>query len=147
MGSAEGGAVRHDEHAAGGHAMWSTDAAVPVSRLAEMVDWAKAECGRLGLFASVIGHMGDGNFHVAIMHDPREPAQTSAVARCVRRMTDHAIEMDGTVNGKHGIGIGKKAYLRDELDDEAVGFMRALTLAVDPKWIMNPGKVFDETDE
>ncbi|KAK4246007.1 hypothetical protein C7999DRAFT_15844 [Corynascus novoguineensis] len=126
-----------------GYAIWSTDVAVPISRLADMVDWSKAECGRLGLFASVVGHVGDGNFHVAMLYDPRDGEQAAAIARCVRRMMDRALEMDGTVSGEHAIGIGKKECLRDELGDQTIGVMRALKRAVDPKWVMNPGKVFD----
>ncbi|AEO58450.1 hypothetical protein MYCTH_2305794 [Thermothelomyces thermophilus ATCC 42464] len=123
-----------------GHVLWSTDVAVPVSRLADTVDWSKAECSRLGLFASVVGHVGDGNFHVAMIYDPRDPAQAAAVARCVRRMTDRALEMDGTVSGEHAIGIGKKACPRDELGDETIGLMRALKRALDPKMDHEPGQ-------
>ncbi|KAK4154519.1 hypothetical protein C8A00DRAFT_14360 [Chaetomidium leptoderma] len=126
-----------------GHAMWSTDVAVPISRLAELIDWSQTECRKLGLFASVVGHVGDGNFHVAMMYDPRDKAQVAAVAGCVQRMMDKALEMEGTVSGEHAIGIGKKACLRDELGEATVGVMRGLKRAVDPKWVMNPGKVFD----
>jgi len=126
-----------------GFEMWSTDVAVPVSRLAEIIDWSKAECSKLGIFASVIGHVGDGNFHVAMMYDPRDKEQAAAVGRCVHEMMDKALEMEGTVSGEHAIGIGKKACLRDELGDEAIEMMRSLKRAVDPKGVMNPGKVFD----
>ncbi len=126
-----------------GFAMWSTDVAVPVSRLAELMDWSKRECGALGLFASVVGHVGDGNFHVAMMYDPRNEAQVRAVGACVRGMMDRALEMEGTVSGEHGIGIGKKECLREEVGEETVGVMRRLKRAVDPKGVMNPGKVFD----
>ncbi|KAH6616192.1 hypothetical protein B0J18DRAFT_452043 [Chaetomium sp. MPI-SDFR-AT-0129] len=126
-----------------GHAMWSTDVAVPISRLAEMVDWSKAECSQLGIFASVVGHVGDGNFHVAMTYDPADAVQAEAVRRCVHRMMDRALEMEGTVSGEHAIGIGKKACLVDELGEETIGVMRTLKKAVDPKGVMNPGKVFD----
>ena len=126
-----------------GTEMWSTDVAVPVSRLAEIIDWSKSECSKLGIFASVIGHVGDGNFHVAMMYDPKDAEQAKSVARCVHRMMDMALEMEGTVSGEHAIGIGKKDCLRDELGPETIGVMRQLKRAVDPKWIMNPGKVFD----
>ncbi|KAK4234768.1 D-lactate dehydrogenase [Achaetomium macrosporum] len=126
-----------------GHEMWSTDVAVPISRLAEIIDWSKRECGRLGIFASVIGHVGDGNFHVAMMYDPRDAEQKAAVGRCVHRMMQMALEMEGTVSGEHAIGIGKKECLREELGEETIAVMRRLKRAVDPKWVMNPGKVFD----
>jgi D-lactate dehydrogenase (cytochrome) len=126
-----------------GHEMWSTDVAVPISRLAELIDWSKTQCSALGIFASVIGHVGDGNFHVAMMYDPRDAAQKAAVGRCVHEMMERALEMEGTVSGEHAIGIGKKACLRDELGEDAIGLMRGLKRAVDPRWVMNPGKVFD----
>ncbi|KAK4674913.1 hypothetical protein QC764_502940 [Podospora pseudoanserina] len=126
-----------------GTEMWSTDVAVPISRLAEIITWSKEECSKLGIFASVIGHVGDGNFHVAMMYDPRNAGQKEAVGKTVKEMMRRALEMEGTVSGEHAIGIGKKGSLRDELGVETIGLMRALKRAVDPDWIMNPGKVFD----
>ncbi|KAK3689197.1 hypothetical protein B0T22DRAFT_499029 [Podospora appendiculata] len=126
-----------------GTEIWSTDVAVPVSRLAEIIDLSKRECGQLGIFASVIGHVGDGNFHVAMMYDPRDEEQKRAVARCVHNMMSRALEMEGTVSGEHAIGIGKKDCLVDELGQDTIGLMRTVKRAVDPKWVMNPGKVFD----
>ena len=126
-----------------GMEMWSTDVAVPVSRLAEIIDWSKSECGKLGIFASVIGHVGDGNFHVAMMYDPKNEGQKEAVGRTVHEMMEKAIEMEGTVSGEHAIGIGKKGCLRDELGEDTIRLMKELKKAVDPTWVMNPGKVFD----
>ncbi|KAK4222810.1 hypothetical protein QBC38DRAFT_489000 [Podospora fimiseda] len=126
-----------------GMEMWSTDVAVPISRLAEIIDWSKKECGKLGIFASVIGHVGDGNFHVAMMYDPKNEEQKKSVGRTVHEMMGKAIQMEGTVSGEHAIGIGKKDCLRDELGAETIGLMRTLKKAVDPTWVMNPGKVFD----
>ncbi|KAK3385590.1 glycolate oxidase [Podospora didyma] len=130
-----------------GTEVWSTDVAVPVSRLAEIIDLSKRECGQLGIFASVIGHVGDGNFHVAMMYDPRDADQKQAVGRCVKNMMHRALDMEGTVSGEHAIGIGKKDCLVDELGEETIGLMRTLKKAVDPGWVMNPGKVFDWADE
>ena len=130
-----------------GYEMWSTDVAVPVSRLAEIIDWSRQECGQLGIFASVIGHVGDGTFHVAMMYDPRDREQTEKVGRAVKGMMDKALEMEGTVSGEHAIGIGKKGCLREELGRETIGVMRGLKRAVDPRWVMNPGKVFDWEEE
>jgi D-lactate dehydrogenase (cytochrome) len=126
-----------------GHAMWSTDVAVPISRLAEIITWSKAECSSLGIFASVIGHVGDGNFHVAMMYNPADTKQAEAVGQCVHEMMERALEMEGTVSGEHAIGIGKKGCLAQEVGEDTMGVMRALKRAVDPKWVMNPGKVFD----
>ncbi|KAF6788481.1 glycolate oxidase [Colletotrichum sojae] len=126
-----------------GYALWSTDVAVPISRLAEIITKSKEDSGKLGLFASVIGHVGDGNFHQAVMYDPKDEGQRAAVAKCVHDMMGRAIEMEGTVSGEHAIGIGKKDCLVDELGTDTVEVMKTLKQAVDPKWIMNPGKVFD----
>ncbi|KAK1994782.1 glycolate oxidase [Colletotrichum falcatum] len=126
-----------------GYSLWSTDVAVPISRLAEIITLSKEDSGKLGLFASVVGHVGDGNFHQAVMYDPEDEAQRASVARCVHDMMARALEMEGTVSGEHAIGIGKKDCLVDELGEEAVEFMKTLKQSVDPKWIMNPGKVFD----
>lgn len=127
-----------------GTVLWSTDVAVPLSRLAEIIEVSKRECGALGIFATVIGHVGDGNFHVAMMYDPGDPAITARVGQVVRNMVGRALEMEGTVSGEHAIGIGKKDCLLEELGAETVGLMQAFKEAVDPLWIMNPGKVFDK---
>ncbi|KAK3490107.1 FAD-linked oxidase-like protein [Neurospora crassa] len=126
-----------------GTEIWSTDVAVPISRLAEIIEISKRECGSLGLFASVVGHVGDGNFHVSMMYDPTNTQQKQAVAQCVKNMMTRALEMEGTVSGEHAIGIGKKECLVDELGEETIGLMRQLKASVDPKWVMNPGKVLD----
>ncbi|KZL79740.1 glycolate oxidase [Colletotrichum incanum] len=126
-----------------GYSLWSTDVAVPISRLAEIITLSKEDSGRLGLFASVIGHVGDGNFHQAVMYDPKNEEQQASVAKCVHDMMSRALEMEGTVSGEHAIGIGKKDCLVDELGGDAIDFMKTLKQSVDPKWIMNPGKVFD----
>lgn len=126
-----------------GTVLWSTDVAVPLSRLAEMIEASKQECGALGIFATVIGHVGDGNFHVAMLYDPRDAALTDKVRQVVHNMTGRALAMEGTVSGEHGIGMGKKDGLVEELGPDAVGLMQTFKQAVDPLWIMNPGKVFD----
>lgn len=123
--------------------IWSTDVAVPLSRLTDIIEVTKQDCSSLGLFASVIGHVGDANFHTAMFFDPKNPEQKAAVSKVVHDMMDRALEMEGTVSGEHAIGIGKKDSLLDELGSETIDFMRSLKRAVDPKWIMNPGKVFD----
>ncbi|KAI9740610.1 MAG: hypothetical protein M1834_005191 [Cirrosporium novae-zelandiae] len=126
-----------------GTEIWSTDVAVPLSRLAEIINISKEESGKLGLFASVIGHVGDGNFHQAVMYDPRKPEQVAAVSKCVHNMMNSALKMEGTVSGEHGIGLGKMDCLVDELGIDTIAFMQTLKRSVDPKWLLNPGKVFD----
>ncbi|KAH7320714.1 hypothetical protein B0I35DRAFT_427639 [Stachybotrys elegans] len=126
-----------------GTQLWSTDVAVPLSRLAEIIDKSKEECSQLGIFASVVGHVGDGNFHVAMFYDPKNSEQSAKVTKVVKDMMKRALEMEGTVSGEHAIGIGKKDCLVDELGPETIDLMKTLKKAVDPKWLMNPGKVFD----
>lgn len=126
-----------------GTEVWSTDVAVPLSRLAEIIEVSKKECGSLGIFASVIGHIGDGNFHVAMMYDPKDEQMKKRVSHVVHDMMSRALEMEGTVSGEHAIGIGKKECLLDELGEGTIGLMQTFKRSVDPTWIMNPGKVFD----
>lgn len=126
-----------------GTVVWSTDVAVPLSRLAEIIDISKQECGSLGIFASVVGHVGDGNFHVAMMYNPEDEQLKNRVGEVVHNMMSRALEMEGTVSGEHAIGIGKKECLMDELGKETIGLMQIIKRSVDPNWIMNPGKVFE----
>ncbi|KAL1582502.1 hypothetical protein WHR41_08790 [Cladosporium halotolerans] len=126
-----------------GEEVWSTDVAVPMSRLAEIIEVSKKEMDELGLFASVLGHIGDGNFHESIMYDAKNPEERKKVEECVKRMVDRALEMEGTCTGEHGIGIGKKASLVKELGVDTIGVMQKLKASLDPLWIMNPGKIFD----
>lgn len=127
--------------------VWSTDVAVPMSRLPDIIEVSKKEMDDLGLFASVLGHVGDGNFHESIMYDAGNPEERKKVEECVTRMVDRALEMEGTCTGEHGIGIGKKGSLVKELGLDAIGVMQKVKEALDPDWIMNPGKVFDHPKE
>ncbi|KAE8396096.1 hypothetical protein BDV23DRAFT_144323 [Aspergillus alliaceus] len=126
-----------------GTQIWSTDVAVPLSRMAEIIDLSKKESGTLGLFSSVLGHVGDGNFHQAVMYNPDDPSQKQSVRDCVLAMVHRAVEMEGTVSGEHGIGLGKKECLLEELGPETVGVMRTLKHSLDPQCLLNPGKIFD----
>ncbi|TEY80406.1 hypothetical protein BOTCAL_0038g00040 [Botryotinia calthae] len=127
-----------------GTEIWSTDCAVPMSRLAEIIDVSKAESGKLGLFSSVLGHVGDGNFHQAVMYNPKDPIETAAVKKCVYDMLDRALEMEGTSSGEHGIGLGKKDCLMKELGLDTITVMKKLKHSLDPNWLLNPGKIFNE---
>ncbi|KAK0937925.1 D-lactate ferricytochrome c oxidoreductase [Friedmanniomyces endolithicus] len=126
-----------------GDEIWSTDVAVPLSRLADIAEVSKKELDELGLFASALGHIGDGNFHASIMYKRSDPAEREKVEGCVKRMVDRALEMEGTCTGEHGVGLGKKASLVKELGVDTVDVMRKLKASLDPLWIMNPSKVFD----
>ncbi|KAL4892392.1 hypothetical protein BDV59DRAFT_202538 [Aspergillus ambiguus] len=125
-----------------GTRLWSTDVAVPLSSLPEIIELSKKESSALGLFSSVLGHVGDGNFHQAVMYNPDDLSETLGVQECVRRMVHRAVEMDGTVSGEHGIGLGKKECLVEELGPETIAVMRTLKRSLDPHFLMNPGKVF-----
>ena len=126
-----------------GEEIWSTDVAVPVSRLAEIIDISKKELDELGLFASALGHIGDGNFHESILYNRADPEQRKKVEECVYRMVDRALEMEGTCTGEHGIGIGKKGSLVKELGVDTINVMKGIKASVDPLGVMNPGKIFD----
>ena len=120
----------------------STDVAVPITRLPDIIEESKAALSDLGLFASILGHVGDGNFHCTIFQPPN-PEARAKVQKMVDDMVDSAIEMEGTCTGEHGVGLVKKKALVNEVGEDAVDVMRALKRSLDPLWIMNPGKVFD----
>ncbi|EWG48670.1 D-lactate dehydrogenase (cytochrome) [Fusarium verticillioides 7600] len=125
-----------------GH-VWSTDVAVPLSRVSELIDISKKELVELGLFGSILGHIGDGNFHETILFEEK---QRKEVEDCVHKMVSRAIEMDGTCTGEHGVGLGKKEFLQEEVGDVPIQVMRAIKTSLDPLWLMNPGKIFDRKD-
>jgi len=119
----------------------STDCCVPISRLAECVLETKADCEANGLVHAIIGHVGDGNFHVQMMVDPNDPADIARAEGVNERMVTRAIEMDGTCTGEHGVGLHKMDFLVQEHGAGAIDVMRAIKHALDPKNIMNPGKI------
>jgi D-lactate dehydrogenase (cytochrome) len=129
-----------------GTEIWSTDVAVPLSRLPDIIEVSKKELDSLGLFASILGHIGDGNFHESILYDSKDPQQRAAVEKCVHDMVGRALEMDGTCTGEHGIGMGKKDSLIQELGLDTIGVMQSIKAALDPHWLMNPGKIIDLPD-
>ncbi|KAJ4384245.1 D-lactate ferricytochrome c oxidoreductase [Didymella sp. IMI 355093] len=126
-----------------GDEVWSTDVAVPISRLPDIIEVSKKEMDDLGLFASILGHIGDGNFHESIMYNSKDPKERAAVEKCVHDMVERALEMEGTCTGEHGIGLGKKASLQKELGLDTINVMRSIKGALDPYWLMNPGKIMD----
>lgn len=120
---------------------WATDVCVPMSRLAECIGETKAELGRSSVPATILGHVGDGNFHVVFSVDPNKPEQLEEVQAINARLVRRALDMDGTCTGEHGIGLGKQEWLVEELG-EAVDLMRSIKRALDPRGILNPGKIF-----
>ncbi|MEO7656518.1 MAG: FAD-linked oxidase C-terminal domain-containing protein [Sphingomicrobium sp.] len=120
---------------------WATDVCVPMSRLAECITLTKAELETSSVPATILGHVGDGNFHVVFSIDPDSPSEMSEVGAINERLVRRALEMDGTCTGEHGVGLGKQNWLVEELG-EAVDLMRLIKRAFDPRDILNPGKIF-----
>ncbi|MGL4294447.1 MAG: FAD-binding oxidoreductase [Aestuariivirga sp.] len=118
---------------------FATDVCVPISRLAECVTDTQADLSAHGLYGPIVGHVGDGNFHVVLYCDRSDPDEVARVKGVYGRLIDRAIAMGGTCTGEHGIGSGKVAYLERE-HGPALAFMRDIKRALDPKNIMNPGK-------
>ncbi|MSP50542.1 MAG: FAD-binding protein [Alphaproteobacteria bacterium] len=119
---------------------WPTDVCVPISRLAECILETKKDIEESGLLAPMVGHVGDGNFHLVYVIDPENPEELKTASAHNDRMIARALAMGGTCTGEHGIGYGKMAFLLAE-HGEAVSLMRSIKLALDPDNIMNPGKV------
>src|SRR5690349_9385817 len=122
-----------------------TDVCVPISRLAECLTETRRDADQHGFTAPIVGHVGDGNFHMLILIDPAKPEEAEGAKALQARMVARAISMDGTCTGEHGIGLGKIDYLTDELG-EAVDVMRSIKTALDPNGLMNPGKIFASQD-
>jgi D-lactate dehydrogenase (cytochrome) len=120
---------------------WATDVCVPISRLAECIGETKKDLEASTIPATILGHVGDGNFHVVFSMDPNAPAEMVEVEAINRRLVERALAMDGTCTGEHGIGIGKQDWLVEELGD-AVDLMRQIKRALDPLDLFNPGKIF-----
>ena len=118
-----------------------TDVCVPVSRLAQCVAEARAGVEEAGLLAPIVGHAGDGNFHVCVLVDPGDPEELARVQEFGERLARRAIELGGTCTGEHGVGYGKAHLLELEHGAEGVELMRSVRAALDPDGIMNPGKV------
>jgi D-lactate dehydrogenase (cytochrome) len=120
----------------------STDTCVPISHLAQSINASVDEAEAAGLPYWIVGHVGDGNFHLSYLLDPNNPDEVATAERLSEQMVQRAIAVDGTCTGEHGIGLHKIGYLVQETGAGAVAMMRSIKQALDPKNIMNPGKVF-----
>jgi D-lactate dehydrogenase (cytochrome) len=120
----------------------SSDTCVPISKLAESINESVAEAEASGIPYWIVGHVGDGNFHLSYLMDPDDAAEHAAVERLNVQMVERAIRLGGTCTGEHGIGLHKMGYLVQEAGEGTVALMRSVKQALDPKNIMNPGKVF-----
>lgn len=124
-----------------GAGILSTDVCVPISRLADCVAETHEDIAAHGLTAPIVGHAGDGNFHVGLLFDDKDTADVARAEAFVERLNARALAMDGTCTGEHGIGQGKMPFLEAELG-EALGLMRQIKRSLDPDNIFNPGKIF-----
>ena len=124
-----------------GWGMWPTDVCVPISRLAEVILATKQDVVEAGIVAPVVGHVGDGNFHLTVLMKPDDPAYLAKVEAVNDRMVTRALAAGGTCTGEHGVGIGKMKYMTAE-HGESIAAMEAVKRALDPQNIMNPGKIF-----
>ena len=121
--------------------IWATDVCVPISRLAECILETKKDLEESFLVAPLVGHVGDGNFHLGFIINRDDPKELAEAERINERLVMRALAMDGTCTGEHGIGLGKMKFLVAE-HGEAVSVMREVKKALDPLGIMNPGKIF-----
>jgi D-lactate dehydrogenase (cytochrome) len=138
--------ARHNAYWAGqslkpGSVVFPTDVCVPIGNLVACIEETAADVAKSGMTAPLLGHVGDGNFHLTILVDPEDPESGKAASALHDRLIERAISFDGTVTGEHGIGLGKQRFMEAEHGTGAVAMMAAIKKALDPHNIMNPGKV------
>ncbi len=141
-------AARHNAYFAGramrpGWDVLTTDVCVPISCLADAIGESERRAKELNLLTAIVGHVGDGNFHILVLFDGADSAAEKLAYDYASSIVQMAIAMGGTCTGEHGIGLRKKKYLATELGDEAVNAMVTIKRAMDPLNILNPGKIFD----
>jgi D-lactate dehydrogenase (cytochrome) len=122
----------------------TTDVCVPISRLADCIAETVADIERSGLVAPLVGHVGDGNFHLLLLADPDKPEEIERAHEFSQRLVERALKMEGTCTGEHGVGRGKREYLALEHGEGALDAMRAIKRALDPDNILNPGKILPD---
>tara|TARA_X000000368_G_scaffold15600_1_gene12348 strand:+ start:935 stop:2305 length:1371 start_codon:yes stop_codon:yes gene_type:complete len=122
--------------------VYTTDVCVPISNLVECIQYAENEIQNNGLKAPMVGHVGDGNFHVTIIYDPKKENEYKYIRSFSDKLIDKALELEGTITGEHGIGLQKKEYLLKQHPDN-IPLMKVIKKSLDANNIMNPGKIFD----
>ncbi|ELT94889.1 hypothetical protein CAPTEDRAFT_177524 [Capitella teleta] len=125
-----------------GSRILTTDVCVPISELPEIITQTKNDISKSSLLGPIVGHVGDGNFHTLLLIDPEDESERKIAKDLANRMAQRALAVGGTCTGEHGIGIGKRHLLAEELGQVGIQTMRSIKEALDPKGIMNPGKVF-----
>jgi len=139
--------ARHDAYWANlamrpGRKGLATDVCVPISRLADCVEETRKDIEKYQLYAPIVGHVGDGNFHLTVVMDPDDAEEMARVDEVLKRLVLRSLAMDGTCTGEHGVGMGKMKYLEAE-HGQGVCVMRAIKKALDPDNILNPGKIVE----
>jgi FAD/FMN-containing dehydrogenases len=139
--------ARHDAYYAAlalapGKKAFTTDICVPISNLTDCIIETKKDIEQSNIIAPIVGHVGDGNFHLIMLLDPENKKEVSEAKQLNDKLVNRALKMEGTSTGEHGIGIGKKEFLKTE-QGLSVEIMSQIKKAIDPKNIMNPGKIFD----
>ena len=122
--------------------VYSTDVCLPISKITECVNFAEEETKKLGLRAPMVGHLGDGNFHVLLPYDPAQKETYNKIRKFSDLLIKKTLELNGTITGEHGVGLHKKAYLLKEHGDN-IPLMKSIKRSIDHNNIMNPGKIFD----
>ena len=141
--------ARHDAYWAAlafapGRKGFSSDICVPISRLADCVEETQKDIAETGLLAPIVGHVGDGNFHLIMLFDETDPAELVRTKQFLERLVRRGLAMEGTCTGEHGIGQAKIKYMSEEHAPGALAVMRQIKQALDPDGIMNPGKMLPE---
>jgi len=122
--------------------VYSTDVCLPISKITECVNFAEKEVQKFGLRAPMVGHLGDGNFHVLLPYDPSKKETYEKIRKFSDLLIKKTLELEGTITGEHGVGLHKKEYLLKEHPDN-LPVMKSIKRTIDPNNIMNPGKIFD----
>jgi len=141
--------ARHNAYYAGlafrpGCRVLSTDVCIPISRLAECIAETKQDLRESFIIAPMVGHVGDGNFHLLMLVDPAKPEEHAEAERVNERLVQRALSMDGTITGEHGVGMGKMKFMEAEHGATTLGVMRVIKHALDPRNLLNPGKLLPE---
>ena len=122
--------------------VYSTDVCLPISKITECVNFAEEQTKKLGLRAPMVGHLGDGNFHVLLPYDPNNKQTYNKIRDFSDKLIQKTLDLNGTITGEHGIGLHKKSYLLKEHGDN-IPLMKLIKRSIDQNNIMNPGKIFD----
>ncbi|MBB2971581.1 FAD-linked oxidase C-terminal domain-containing protein [Mesorhizobium sp. RMAD-H1] len=138
--------ARHDFHYAimalrPGAKIWGTDVCVPISKLADCIEFARADAAGAPFPVSALGHVGDGNFHMSYVIDPDNPAERGQAEELASRLGFHALSLGGTCTGEHGVGYGKTKFMMAEYGAPAIALMRLIKSSIDPDGLFNPGKI------